>query len=165
MVGRQEKTADELSETDLRAFPVWQFVNADGRRGEVVLRPVKKVPVGSLSGRLVGTEVGLANGATAWALLGNVDVTSQRLTGHFLTISVLRNGAWFAMARYHDPDYSDRGPEALAAFLGMRVEDVFPIAYDLRQVCAGPEEVLVGTIEREPRERLTRAQLIALAIP
>jgi hypothetical protein len=69
------------------------------------------------------------------------------------------------MARYHDYDSRQRGPAALARFLGLRVNAVFPITYDIRKFSRGNDAALAGTIQKEPVERLTRAQVIGLAVP
>jgi hypothetical protein len=114
---------------------------------------------------IVGTEVRLANGNRVWALVGNVDTTNARLTEHFLTLSVERNGRWFALARYHDFDHTERGPEALANFLDLGIDEVFPIAFDLRAYAQGDGEALCGIVRREPRERLSHAEIIAMAVP
>jgi hypothetical protein len=154
-----------LNVADLNAYAVWEYANEDEKRGETAVRPVKKTPVKNLAGRLVGTQVRLANGTDVWALIGNVDASNPRLTQHFLTLSVLRNGRWFSMARYHDFDSNERGPQALATFLGLRLDEVFPISYDISRFCVGTSAALIGTIEKEPPEKLTRAQIIALAVP
>jgi hypothetical protein len=159
-----EKRVENLTEADLVASSVWQYVNSD-ERGETLVRPVKRLPVKNLTGKEVATRVTLANGSTPWALIGNIDVTNPRLTGHFLTLSILRDGQWFTMARYHDFDAAERGPDALAKFCGLGVDDVFPISYDIAHASLGDPSTLVGMIEKEPRERLTRAQIIALAVP
>ena len=151
------KPVELLSGADLQAHHVWQYINQD-EHGETLVRPVKRVPVATLSGRVVGAEVRLANSACVWALLGNVDVGDARLTGHFLMLSVLRDGRWFALSRYHDFDYAKNGPEALAGFLGLSVDEVFPIAYDIRAYATGEPAALVGIIPKEPSERLSRAE-------
>lgn len=159
------KRVEDISVADLKAFPVWRYTNEDAN-GDTAVRPVEKTPVQNLNGCLAGTQVRLANGASIWAIIGNVDVSNPRLTQHFLTISVFRVGRWFTMARYHDFDADRRGPQALATFLGgLRVDEVFPISYDISRVCRGDPAALVGTIDKEPREKLTRAQIIALAVP
>src|SRR5262249_59029714 len=88
-----------------------------------------------------------------------------RLTTHFLTLSVERDGRWFHVARYHDFDYEERAPEKLAAFLGLAVNEVFPITYDLRPYANGDPRALHGMIPEAPAEKLTRAEIIALAVP
>jgi hypothetical protein len=159
------KKVEELTVDDLRAFPVWQYTNADEDVGESAVRPVERIPVKKLTGRVVGTQVKLADGSVRWALIGNVDSNNPRLTQHFLTLSVRDRDRWFTMARYHDFDAADRGPLALAAFLELPVEAVFPITYDISGSCIGDAGALIGTIDEHPRERLTRAQIIALAVP
>jgi hypothetical protein len=151
---------ESLAASDLQTHPVWQLED-----GGVHVKPVKRWPVESLLGKLVGTRVRLANGSEVWAILGNLSPRNPRSTQHFLTASIERDGKWFALARYHDFDAAARGPEALASFLGLAVADVFPISYDVRRYAKGDPAALAGTIEREPRERLNRAEIIALAVP
>jgi len=159
----QMKPVDGLTVADLRAHPVWEYTS--GGANETYVRPIKRIPVTSLTGKEVGTEVTLANGDRVWALIGNVDSANPRLTTHFLTLSVERDGSWFHLARYHDFDADKRGPIQLAAFLGLAVHDVFPISYDLRSYVKGASAALHSTIPAEPVERLSRAEVIALAVP
>jgi hypothetical protein len=118
-----------------------------------------------MTGKIVGMQVHLRNGSKVWAILGNLDLENERLTKHFLTLSVLRGGAWFTMARYHDFDSEKRGPLTLSDFLGLTIEEVFPVSYDISDYYTGSPRVLVGVIEKEPIERLSRAEIIALAVP
>jgi hypothetical protein len=146
-------------------FPVWQYTNSDEDIDETVVRPVKSTPVKSLTGRVVGIPVELANESKRWAIIGNVDLGDPRLTKHFLTLSLYDRGRWFTLARYHDVDSTAHGPSALAKFLRLPVSAVFPIAYDISKYCVGDPRVLVGKIESQPKEPLTRAQIVALAVP
>jgi hypothetical protein len=142
---------------------VWEFVN-DDQPDETYVRPVREVPVESLASRIAATEVVLHNGRRVWAVLGNVDLTAPRLNRHFLTLSLYIDNAWFHLARYHDFDVEERGPAALASRLGMPLSEVFPIQYDLSQVAVGDADVVRGTVPTEPAERLSRAELISLAV-
>jgi hypothetical protein len=157
------KAVGSLQVVDLKTFPVWQYANGEG--DDTAVRPVKRIPVTNLSGKIVGAQVLLANGEQVWALIGNVDASNSRLTEHFLTLSIERDGRWFTLSRYHDFDYDENGPEALARFLGVQVSDVFPIAYDIRQYAKGDDAALTGQIHKEPRERLSRAEIVAMAVP
>lgn len=157
------KPIDSLLVEDLRAFPVWRYTEVE-YGDETYARPVKRLPVTNLSGVVIGVQVSLANGELNWALVGNVDPTNPRMTEHFLTISLERDGRWFALARYHDFDFAERGPESLAQFLGRPVDQVFPIVYDVRHVAEGDAAALHGRILKEPRERLSRSEIIALAV-
>src|SRR5579862_854221 len=116
------KPIESLTEADLVANPVWQYTNRDGA-GETFVRAVKKIPVKNLTGKVIGTQVRFANGSQAWALIGNIDAGNSRLTEHFLTLSIERNDKWFALARYHDYDFAERGPEALSRFFELEVDD------------------------------------------
>ncbi len=158
------KPVDALLVGDLQAHPVWQYTNREGG-DETLVRPVTRVPVASLNGRVVGTQVVLASGQRVWALIGNVDPTSPRMTEHFLTLSVERDARWFTLARYHDPDRDENGPHALARYLGLSINEVFPINYDIRQYFRGEAAALSGCIQEEPRERPSRTEIIGMAVP
>jgi hypothetical protein len=158
------KDVSKLTPVDLCEHPVWRFMGSD-EPSETCVRPVKKLPVKSLSGSLVGCEVGLACGKKMIALLGNLDSENVRLTEHFLTLSIYRaDGKIFHLARYHDIDFTRRGPDALSTFLKMKKKDLFPIEWDVRHLVVGGPDALHGSIESKPKERLTRAQIIALAV-
>jgi hypothetical protein len=156
------KPAESLDIADLQLHPVWMFVGSDVA-GETVVRPVKRLPVANVSGKLIGTKVRLANEKEVWALLGNLKPNNPRMTEHFLTISIYRDNRWFHLGRYFDVDYEARGPLALAEFLALRIDDVFPIAYDVRRLAKGDPAALAATIWKEPRERLTRDELMDLS--
>lgn len=158
------KNLEELTVDDIVAAPVWKFTRRDEPRGETVVQAIKKLPVENLDDKIVGTTVVLANGKRVWAILGNVVSYSPRATQHFLTLSVERDGAWFAMARYYDSRVGRLGPKALCKFLGLTIDEVFPIFYDISQVSKGHRDALIGTIEKEPKERLTEDEIIALAL-
>jgi hypothetical protein len=119
----------------------------------------------NLSGHLVGTELSLAGGQRICRFLGNVKVHDPKFNEHFMEASLWHDGKWFNLARYHDFDAVKRGPQALADFLGMPLDEVFPISYDIRGLSLGDAGSLVGRIEKEPRERLTRAEVIRMAVP
>lgn len=155
------KLIETLVTADLEACPVWEFSKA----GESTVRPIQEFPVRSLTAKVVATQVCLANGKRIWSLLGNVDTGNATLTEHFLTLSVLKDNSWFTLARYHDFDYAERGPEQLALFLSIPLDEVFPISYDIARFVKGDPKALSGMIAKEPREKLTRAEIIALAVP
>ena len=52
----------------------------------------------------------------------------------------------------------------LAAFLGLGIDEVFPITYDLTGVAIGLDEVVKGTIPIEAPEELTDDELINLSL-
>jgi hypothetical protein len=158
------KPVESLGISDFVANPVWEYAN-DDELGETIVRPVEQLPVDNLDGRVVGIQVELANGTRVWASIGNVDSKNPRSTEQFLTLSVESGGRWFALSRYHDFNYAERGPQALAQFLALPVAEVFPITYDVTRYAEGDPAALSGKILEEPRERLSRHEIIALAVP
>jgi hypothetical protein len=157
------KPAESLMVADFKVHPVWEFLN-DDEIGETMARPVEKLPVETLDDRIVGTQVRLANGLEVWGLFGNFDVKNPRATRHFLALSIERDGKWFHLARYQDVDFTSRGPEALARFLGLHVDYVFPITVDVRRYVRGDPAALTAIVLKEPQERLTRAELLAMSV-
>jgi hypothetical protein len=155
------KPAESLTVADFQAYPVWEFLNDDDI-GETMVQPVEELPVGNLDNRLIGAQVRLANGSLVWALIGNFDVSNPRSTQHFLTLSIEHDGKRFHLARYHDVGFPEEGPEALARFLGLHVDDVFPISVDVRRYVRGDPAALTAVVLKEPQEKLTREELIAL---
>lgn len=158
------KDVAKLSVRDFARYPVWGYAD-DDTGSDTSVEPVSPLPVSSLMSRLVGTKVKLANGSEVWGLLGNINTKNERRNKHFATLVVYNGKRSFRLARYHDCDYGQRGPKELAAFLHLDVDDVFPIKYDLRPFANGPRDALQGTIEKEPSERLTRSEIIAMAVP
>jgi hypothetical protein len=157
------KPAESLTVADFEAHPVWEFLN-DDEIGETMVRPVEKIPVDSLDNRILGFQVPLANGLQVWATVGNFDVTNPRATQHFLFLSIERRGKWFHLARYFDFDFPARGPEGLARFLGLGVDDVFPITVDVRRYVRGHPAALTAIVLKKPREKLTDEELLTMAV-
>jgi hypothetical protein len=148
------KTIEQLRPADFEQWPVWTFEGSGNE--DILLRPVTKTPVTDLGGSIVGTFVKLANGSNVFATFGNVYPEDPRATRHLITPSfAMPNGKWFNLARYFEPTVRLFGPKNLAEALGLTVEEVFPIEYDLRPFVVGQEEVLKGTILAEPLERLS----------
>lgn len=155
---------DSLTRMDYAETPVWRFTGSD-TPDETHVEPVRILPVRRLAGCVAGVPVWLASGTVLTGVFGNFDPATPRFIEHFLNVSVIRpDGALFHLARYHDYDVAERGPARLAEFLGLLIDAVFPISYDLSGIVAGSFDAVSGTITAEPRERLTRAEIIALAV-
>jgi hypothetical protein len=143
---------------DLRSYPVWEYVgdeDEDPGIDETYVRPVQNLPVSDLDNRIIGVPVTLANGQSVWGLMSSIEVVHPRQTEQFLQLSIERGGSWFLLARYFEWDVAKRGPQALAAFLALPLDAVFPISYDLRSYVIGQPPHLRGQILAEPRERLS----------
>lgn len=136
----------------------------DDERGETLVEPVLKLPVRDLDGCLVGTQVILANGKTIDALIDNVNSHNAIQTRSAISISVFKGAQQFHLARCFDPDYDDRGPEALSHFLDLPPSEVFPIAYDLTAFSHGEPAALKGVIENVPKLELDPDKLLELLL-
>jgi hypothetical protein len=154
---------EKLTEKLLRKHPVWEFCN-DDEAGETVVAPVKKLPVSSADSRLVGCDLRLADGSVVFGFLGNLSLTKSGQNQHFLTVSVFIGGDVEHLARYHDHDFLDRGPAWLAKKLGKKVPEVFPMSYDLSAVASGAVDCVRGVIPAEPMKKLSRSEIIQLAV-
>jgi len=157
------KRLSELQVGDLERYAVWELRAATDLFEPWVI-PVEGIPVSNLSNRIVGVRAELHGGTRCWAILGNIHLSNCRATEQFVTVSIERSGNWFDLARYHDVDYSRRGPLQLAAFLELSLDEVFPVAYDISRVAAGIPEVTKGVIPAKPREFLGQSELIELAL-
>lgn len=161
------KPISELTPDDLARWPVWEYVLDDEEEteDETWVQPVTDPPVGDLTNMLIASRARLSSGQPVWCLLSNVALQDERKTHQFLAVTIYRDdGAPFDLARYFDVDYSRRGPDALSAFLSLPVDQVFPIAYDISAWADGLPEVVTGSIRREPTERLSDAQRLALVL-
>jgi hypothetical protein len=158
-----KKPVERLTPDDFEAHPVWEFLPETQDRDETWLSPVRKLPVDDLGGCLIGTNLRLASGQTVPAFLGNVSPQHIRKTQQFITVTVFRpDGQRFDLARYFDVDYHERGPAALAAFLGVSESEIFPISYDISESVTGLPETVSGTIPKDPQERLSMDEMMKL---
>jgi hypothetical protein len=160
------KPVDQLTAADLTAFPVWEYDlndEATDGRDETWVRPVELYPVADLANRIIGTSVTLHNGVRMVARLGNVALGSETATREFLTLNLWHRDQWTGLARYFDVDHARRGPRALSQQLGLTVDGVFPILYDISAHAQGLEAVLRGSVEAEPKRRLSENERISLA--
>ncbi len=150
--------------SDLEQHPVWEMILDDEADEDPSVFPIDSLPVASLDSRCVATRVRLANGTQRWAMLHNVRLTDPRKTEHLMQLSMERDGEWFWLARYWDADAERNGPTALAKFLGLPVDEVFPIQYDLTGTVTGSPAVVSGQINREPTERLSQDEIIKIIV-
>ena len=150
--------------SDLEQHPVWETILDDEAKDPSEF-PVRQLPVTNLDSRFVATRVRLASEKLVWAMLFNVDLADSRKTEHLVQLRIAHNGEWFWLARYWDIDAERNGPDALAAFLGLSVDEVFPIHYDLTGLATGLPSVIKGQISKEPSKRLPRDEIIRMCVP
>jgi hypothetical protein len=155
----------DITPSDLRCHPVWEFTNDVEDSDDVFLRPIEDIPIDDFGNRIVGTVATLANGDRVAVILQNVDLQSPYKTEHFITLTVFnRAGKSFPLARYHDIGIDTHGPDQLAAFMGLPVDDVFPISYDISDVAIGDHDVVRREIPIRPRRILSRSEIIDMAL-
>ncbi len=159
------KPVDHLTPEDFQAFPVWEYdLDSEGIEGrdETWVRPVELYPVTDLSNRVIGVSVTLHNDTSMTACLGNVTLGSEVATREFLTLSLWHQGQWIDLARYFDVDYARSGPEVMSRQLGLPVVEVFPMRYDISKYASGLDTAIQGTVEAEPRHRLSDKERLDL---
>ncbi|MCL6592091.1 MAG: hypothetical protein K6U80_19360 [Firmicutes bacterium] len=148
-----------IAPDELEKGQVWEYdLDNEAGQDETYVFPIKTLPVDSLDNRVAVSKVKLKNGQAYISILGNIDLKNIESTREFLTLSLNSNGKWFHLARYHDFDYQKNGPEALAKFLSLEVDDVFPISYDISKLAQGKNEVLKGTIPKAPLKILSKEE-------
>jgi hypothetical protein len=152
----KKKRAADLVDTDFHLSPVWMIAGSD-KEGEPLVRPVRRLPVTSGGAKLFGTQVRLANGERYWSMIGNVWMRKPEVMEQCARLSLFHE-RWFHLEPYFGVDYERHGPDGLADFLGLPVDSVFPIHYDLRALAVGSEECLVGAFRREPRRRMSETE-------
>ncbi|SRR6266705_7166484 len=161
------KPADQLLPSDFTDHRVWEFVDDMETElpDETHMRPVVKLPVTSLAGRVVGARLTFVNSQQLLGALGNISLKDTMITEHFLTVTIFaRSGERFDLARYHDVDYERHGAKALAAFCGLPVHLVFPICYDITDIAVGHSDCLRRSIPAIPASQLSKDELIGLAL-
>jgi len=149
------KDVQDLVPEDFRLFPVWEFAidMEDLLESETVARPVLDLPLNDMGNRILGTQVRLANGARIWVKMGNLRLNEPAENERDLGISLFINGGWFHLARPTDSDQETHGPAALASAIGLRVDEIFPISYDVSASCVGDPRVIRGAIHGPTQNR------------
>ncbi len=169
-LGRKPKSkpVDQLTPEDLRTHPVWEYANDEDAvegQDESWVRPVGQLPISNADNRVIGTTVRFAGSREVCATLANLDASHPEKTRQFLVLGVFgQDDGPFILARYFDAWYDRAGPEALANFIGMSVEDIFPIAYDVSSLVTGNPLCTRGLITLEPEHRLTRKEMMKLVL-
>jgi hypothetical protein len=165
---RKSKPVDQLRPADLATHPVWEYANAEeGVEGqdETWVRPVAELPIADATNRVIGTTVRFSGGREFVATLGNLDAHRAEQTRQFLVLGVFgADGEAFILARYFDAWVDAAGPHALATFMGLPVGEIFPIAYDVSSLVSGDPLCTRGLITLEPEVRLTKKELMMLAM-
>jgi hypothetical protein len=158
-------TASKIGPKVLAKHPVWEFLNDDEHpSGDTAMRPVDKIPVERFEGRLFGTIVTLADGSLYPAAISDLSFGPRKYWHHFRSLTLYARGKRFHLAKYFQLWYDSEGPNALAAFLNKKTEEVFPIGYDLSSVADGPAEIVKGTFVAEISDPLPQDKLMKILV-
>ena len=120
MIDYPRRRVDELTLKDIQSHAIWEYT-PDEDDDETCVSP-SQVPAITLKNKVVGTEIHLSCGRTMWGLLGNIDEENARANQHFTTLTLFLKGRQFVLARYHDNDYPEHGPPALAQVLNLALD-------------------------------------------
>lgn len=144
---------------ELLHYGVWEFdmdeENYSDEQDETWVLPVLHLPVDDLSNRIVVTKLKLANNQEVVGMMDNIELNNIESTKVFIGVSVEKEGGWFHLERYFDALYDKYGPSQLAEFLGLQIDQVFPISYDISLLATGNVNVIKGIIPAEPEQRLS----------
>ncbi len=158
------KFSNKLTADDFKAHPVWRFTGQHeylGSDGELVVEPVLDLPVQTLEGCFVGTELILANQRRVLGELHGIKLHNLRLTRLVLNFIVHLNNRSFLFRRLAS---KVSGPEQLSSFLDLPLSEIFPIRYDITEYAVGDPGVVRGEIQLEVLELLSRADLNKLIL-
>jgi len=155
---RLVRTIEELTSDDLAKYPIWAYTNSHEEASELAVSPVLESPVRSPLNRVVGSEVQLANGSRYWAILSDLDLNDPFWNLHFLGITLFIGAERFHLARCHDFFFDTNGPIQLAQSLALKIEEGFPIRYDISAFCVGQKSCVYGEIPFEIPQKLTEEE-------
>lgn len=128
------------------------------------MRPITKLPVRGFAGRLFGTSVTLADGSRFPAAISDLGFGPKKYRHHFRSLNVFAKGRRFHLAHYFQFWYETQGPDALAAFLGKKRDQVFPISYDISHLAIGPHDVIRGVFEAAISNPIPQDKLMTLLV-
>lgn len=158
------KFSNKLTTEDFKMHPVWRFTGKHeylGSDGELVVEPVLDLPVQTLEGCFVGTELILANQRRVLGELHGIKLHNLRLTRLVLNFVVHLGSRSFLFRRLAS---KVSGPEQLSSFLKLPLSEIFPIKYDIAEYAVGDPGTIRGEIQQEPFELLSRAELNKLIL-
>ena len=159
-----ERPLNEITATELLTAPAWSYTPS--KDGRVWLKPVGSKRLRTFNNRMVTCQFHTPSGEAIWGLVEGIHPDLPLFSKHWRKAYLLRSdGKWFELARYHDYNWSTKGPERCAYFFRSTVHAMFPLRFDISHLSATASSSLVGVFESDPKDRLPRAEIIALAVP
>jgi len=166
------KPTDKLTPNDWKKHPVWTF-DLDNEtkpgRDETWMVPLKKLPATDLRNCGCNGNAKLACGLPVTVVLWSVklksDLDEDELWKNFARLrsaagraplsNALQYGIWVKDRWWLTEreggfmslgDYKKRDPNELAQALGLDIDKVFPINYDISSVAVGPDTIVRGKL-------------------
>jgi hypothetical protein len=139
---RTRKPVDALTPDDLAAFPIWEFAldeEDEPDRDETWVRPVRgtRVPRGRAS-LSVAADVEAASGMRCDGFVGISTVEAVEINALVLLVE----GKYLFVSSRHPETRTE-----LAAALGVRGAELFPLRYRLRVLVVGERGLREGSID------------------
>jgi hypothetical protein len=156
------KPANKLRPKDWEKFPVWTFdLGNEGKAGrdETWMVPVKKLPATDIRNGGCRAEAKLACGQPVTLVLWGVDLEPEK------TLSILAQYRVKPMTKAERAEYLKpkapqftifargewwhselNGPSDLTDALGLSIQDIFPISYDISDFATGVDHAVKGKI-------------------
>ncbi len=106
----------------------------------------------------------LANGNCIWTILSNVNLDIPDYNVHMLSVRLDCSGKWFDLGRYFDSDYEDRTPNHFSDLIGLSLDAILPISYDLSPFAIGNKDSLLGEIPVKVKTQLPLSELMKFIV-
>ena len=153
-------TIDNITWNSFREYPVWEWdLEVDD---DAALFPIQDYPVSYLEGRIIGVPCYLNNGAIINCVLSAIEIGSPHKTDQFLSLTAMVNETKIQLQRYFDVGASEDPGKVFADNIGIPVDDVFPIKWDVQKYVTKGTRGRSGTITRFPAMRLNEQQRMYL---
>jgi hypothetical protein len=157
-----KKIMSELRINDFMKYPVWEWdLRSDT---DCTIKSIDKYPVSEMSNRIVGTYCKTNSNDEIFCVISNIDLEDPKATDLFITISVMEEDREFYLARYFDVDYDRNGPESLSKWLNKKMEDIFPISWDISKIVSGKSIVKRGIINSIIKNKLTEEEIMKFSL-
>jgi hypothetical protein len=156
---------NSLQPDDVKKNRLWEFVPS--KDGELWVKSIASRKTKKFSGRLVSCQVTFANDSRHWALIEGIDIDTPEFSRHNREIRLFVEGCgWFHLAQYFDNEEIKkyRGESVLSEMMGLSVDEIFPIEFDVRELSSVDSSCLSGTFEVNPGWGLSKADVMALLV-
>jgi hypothetical protein len=137
------KAVTEISTTDLAEHPIWEYCDSTNEDGYALV-PLTDLPVDSLDQRIVGTRVTLGNGTMLWAVLSGGDLSLPTFVEEDSGLILYVDDERVSLGSAWERELPGYGAGDLCRKLGLTMEEVFPITFDVSHLVTGDRPALRG---------------------